>query len=361
MTCFVERYRAEVARCGFTEDPAQAAVAERLGKLREALVRAGPARRGGLLGRLRGPRDPVTGLYLWGGVGRGKTWLVDLFFENLPFADRERVHFHRLMINVHAELKARPGADPLPAIARDYARRARLLCLDEFFVGDIADAMILGGWLGALFDEGVTVVATSNVPPDDLYHGGLQRERFLPAIRRIKRHMDVVHLETGTDYRLRALEQAELYHSPLDDEAQASLAASFESIAPERGEAGVTLEINGRAMTTVRHADGVAWFSFDELCEGPRAAADYVELAREHHTLVISDVPVLDDDRNDPARRFIALVDECYERNVKLVVSAAAGPDELYRGKRLAFEFDRTRSRLTEMQSHDYLARQHKP
>lgn len=357
----MERYRSEVARCGFTEDPAQAAVARRLAGLREALIAAGPARRGGLLGRLRGPRPPVTGLYLWGGVGRGKTWLVDLFYESLPFPDRRRVHFHRLMIGVHAELKARPGADPLPGIARGYAENARVLCLDEFFVSDIADAMILGGLLGALFDEGVTVVATSNVPPDDLYRGGLQRERFVPAIERMKRHMDVVHLETGTDYRLRALERAELYHSPLDDEAEESLAASFRSIAPEAGEADVSLDINGREMTTIRHADGVAWFSFDELCEGPRAAADYVELAREHHTLLVSGVPVLDDARNDPARRFIALVDECYERNVKLVISAAEGPDELYRGKRLAFEFDRTRSRLTEMQSHDYLAREHKP
>lgn len=361
MTSFLERYRAEVARCGFAEDPAQAEVAGRLGELRDALAAAGPARRGGLLGRLRGPRRPVTGLYLWGGVGRGKTWLVDLFFENLPFNDRARVHFHRLMINVHAELKRRPGADPLPAIARDQARRARVLCLDEFFVADIADAMILGGLLGALFDEGVTVVATSNVPPDDLYRGGLQRERFLPAIERMKRHMDVVHLETGTDYRLRALERAELYHCPLDRDAEKSLAESFQSIAPEAGEPDVTLDINGRSLTTVRHADGVAWFTFGELCEGPRAAADYVELAREHHTLLVSDVPVLDDSNNDPARRFVALVDECYERNVKLVISAAVGPDELYRGKRLVFEFDRTRSRLTEMQSHDYLAREHKP
>lgn len=357
----MDRYRAEVARCGFSEDPAQAEVAKRLGDLRRALIDAGPARRGGLFGRLRGPRDPVTGLYLWGGVGRGKTWLVDLFFESLPFSDRERVHFHRLMINVHAELKARPGADPLPVIARDYARRARVLCLDEFFVADIADAMILGGLLGGLFDEGVTVVATSNVPPDDLYRGGLQRERFVPAIQRIKQHMEVVQLETGTDYRLRALQRAELYHCPLDGEAEASLAASFESIAPEAGARDVALEINGRDLTTIRHADGVAWFSFEELCEGPRAAADYVELAREHHTLLVSDVPVLDDGRNDPARRFIALVDECYERNVKLVISAEAEPDRLYRGNRLAFEFDRTRSRLTEMQSHDYLAREHKP
>lgn len=357
----MDRYRSEVARAGFTEDPAQRAVAERLAELHDALAAAGPARRGGLLGRLRGPRGPVTGLYLWGGVGRGKTWLVDLFFDSLPFKDRRRVHFHRLMINVHAELKARPGADPLRAIARDHARRARVMCLDEFFVADIADAMILGGLLGALFDEGVTVVATSNVPPDDLYRGGLQRQRFMPAIERIKRHMEVVHLETGTDYRLRALQRAELYHCPLDGDAQASLAASFESIAPESGKPGVTLEINGRHLTTVRHADGVAWFAFEELCEGPRSAADYVELAREHHTLMVSDVPVLDDERNDPARRLIALVDEAYERNVKLVISAEAGPDELYRGKRLAFEFDRTRSRLTEMQSHDYLAREHKP
>lgn len=354
-----QRYRDTVSRWGYRDDPAQRAVLQRLDGLRADLAAAGPVRTGPLSWLLR--RRPVNGLYLWGGVGRGKTFLADLFFESLPFEDRRRLHFHRLMRGVHDELKRRPGADPLPGIARDLARQARVLCIDEFAVSDIADAMILGRWLGALFDAGVTVVATSNIPPDGLYRGGLQRERFAPAIERIKSHMAVVELAGGDDYRLRALERAELYHCPLDEGADASLARAFDSLAPEPGEHGALLEINGRRLPTRCHADGVACFGFDVLCEGPRSADDYVELAREHHSLLLSGVPVMDDHANNAARRFIALVDECYERNVKLIVSAESPPGSLYTGKRLAFEFRRTHSRLVEMQSHDYLERRHRP
>lgn len=360
LPALIESYRETVARLGYRDNLAQRAVLERLQRLARDLEAAGPVR-AGALAWLRGRRAAVQGLYLWGGVGRGKTFLVDLFFESLPFGDRQRLHFHRLMRTVHDALKRRPGADPLPGIARDFARRARLLCIDEFFVSDIADAMILGRWLGSLVDAGVTVVATSNAHPDELYRGGLQRDRFVPAIRRIKNHMAVVELETGTDFRLRALERAELYHWPLDEGAEDSLARSFQSLAPEAGQTGAVLEVNGRELRTVCHADGVAWFTFAGLCRGPRSADDYVELAREHHSLLVSDVPVMSDDDRDAARRFIALVDECYDRNVKLILAAEAPPESLYTGKRLAFEFQRTTSRVVEMQSHDYLERRHRP
>jgi len=355
------RYREAVARDGFDADSEQLAVARRLDALRARLVAAGPVRPGGLARWWRGRRDPVDGLYLWGGVGRGKSYLVDRFHESLPFTDALRLHFHRLMRAVHSELKRRGGEDPLPRIAADFARRARVICIDEFSVGDIADAMILGRWMGALFEAGVTLVATSNTPPDDLYRDGLQRQRFLPAIAAIKSRMDVAHLETGTDYRLRALETAEIYHMPLDAGARRALAESFRRLAPEAAVEGGALEVNSRELATVKHADGVAWFDFEVLCGGPRSADDYVELAGEHHTLLVSGVPAMDDDNNNAARRFIALVDECYDRNVKLLVSAAAPPPALYRGRRLAFEYQRTASRLVEMQSHDYLAREHRP
>lgn len=354
-------YRDAVARDGFTVDAAQLEVVRRLEELRRQLIAAGPVRPARFVRWLRGRREPVKGLYLWGGVGRGKSYLVDRFHESLPFDDALRLHFHRLMRSVHGELKRLSGEDPLRRIARNFARRARVICIDEFFVGDIADAMILGRWLRALFEAGVTVVATSNTPPDELYRDGLQRRRFLPAIAAIKANMTVLRLETGTDYRLRALESAELYHTPLDEGARRSLAEAFRKLAPESVPEGGVLEVNARELVTVKHADGVAWFEFDVLCRGPRSADDYVELAGEYHTLLISGVPAMDDDDNNAARRFIALVDECYDRNVKLLVSAAAPPRELYRGRRLAFEFQRTESRLIEMQSHDYLAREHKP
>lgn len=359
-----ELYERALADDGLIRDPEQEIVIARLDDLQRRLLAAGDApAAGGWWMRLRRRKPaPVRGLYVWGDTGRGKTWLVDLFHEALPFEHKMRRHFHRFMASVHAELaKLRGEADPLQTVADRLAARARLICFDEFFVSDIADAMLLGTLFEYLFERGVTLVATSNIPPDQLYRDGLQRARFLPAIALIERHTEVVAMEGKTDYRLRALERAELYHSPLDDGAEAALIRCFEAIAPPACLRGEPLEVNDRPIPTVRRADGVAWFEFADLCEGPRSQADYIEIARTHHSVVVANVPRLDEELENPARRFIALVDEFYDRNVKLIVSAAAGIQTLYSGRRLQFEFRRTRSRLEEMQSVAYLAAPHLP
>ena len=359
-----ERYRDELARGILLPDPAQAALVEELDRIHRSLV-AAPG--GGMLARLAGwlgygRREPVRGLYVWGGVGRGKTHLVDLFYRASPLDSKLRMHFHRFMRLVHGELNALPEReDPLRIVAGRLAARARLLCFDEFHVSDITDAMILGRLLGALFERGTTLVATSNTVPSDLYAGGLQRERFLPAIALIERHTKVVHLDSGADYRLRALERARTWYSPLGPDAERGLAECFRALAPGHAAAGDALTILGRTVPAVRHAGGIAWFDFETLCGGPRSVADYIEIARDFHTVVLSGVPVLDDGRRDPLRRFIHLVDELYDRNVNLIASAAAGPEGLYLGRRLAEPFQRTRSRLVEMQSTAYLGRGHIP
>lgn len=361
------RYQKDLQRPGFTRDAAQARAVEALQALFEQLVRAeqpqSPWQR--LRRRVlnRHP-EPVPGLYLWGGVGRGKTYLMDNFYETLPFERKLRVHFHRFMRRVHAELKQLDGQkNPLEQVADRIGADARVICFDEFFVSDITDAMILGTLMQALFERGVTLVATSNIPPDRLYKDGLQRARFLPAIEQIKQHTQVLEVDGGDDYRLRALEQAELYHSPLDAAADESLMASFQSLVPAEGEirADQTLEIEGRSIRARYLAEDVAWFEFDALCDGPRSQNDYIELAREYHAVVLSNVPALGRTNDDQARRFVNLVDEFYDRRVKLVVSAAEPLVSLYGEGRLGFEFQRTVSRLLEMQSHDYLAQPHKP
>jgi len=304
---------------------------------------------------------PVRGLYLWGGVGRGKTWLMDLFFEALPGEEKQRVHFHRFMQRVHHELRDLGRVrDPLPKITANWAAKCRVLCLDEFFVADIADAMLLAGLLENLFAHGVTLVTTSNTEPDQLYRDGLQRARFLPAIDLIKAHMQVHELRGGTDFRLRILEQSEIFHYPLDADADRAMQAAFETMSAEC-ELRQDLEINGRRFHARRRGDGIIWFDFEELCEKPRGSADFIEIARAFNTVIISNTPQLGDDQASSARRFITLVDEFYDRNVKLLMSAEVPACELYTGTRLAFEFERTSSRLTEMQSHDYLAHPHLP
>ncbi len=316
-----------------------------------------------LLGKLR-KQDPKpeTGLYLWGGVGRGKTYLMDTFFDCLPFERKLRVHFHRFMQRVHSELTELEGVkNPLETVADRLAEEAIVVCFDEFFVTDIGDAMILGGLMEALFARGVTLVATSNIVPDKLYENGLQRQRFLPAIELVKKYTDVVNVDAGVDYRLRTLQQAELYHSPLDKAADTSLRASFDALAVEPGKHWERIQINGRYLTVRCLAEDVAWFDFDELCDGPRSQNDYIELARIFHAVLLSGVPEFNPDLNDQARRFINLVDEFYDRNVKLVMAAQKPLLELYAGGSLEFEFQRTQSRLQEMQSHEYLAREHRP
>ncbi len=366
-----DRYQADLAKPNFSHDPAQEAAVRALQDLYLRLEDASASSQtaaqrglGRLLQRLKPvePPPPVRGLYLWGGVGRGKTYLMDTFYDCLPFADKQRMHFHRFMHMVHGRLKEiRDQQDPLRLVAREFAGSTRVLCFDEFFVSDITDAMLLGGLLDELFRRGLTLVATSNIPPKDLYRNGLQRERFLPAIRLLEQHTEVMNVDGGTDYRLRYLEQAEIFHAPLDEAAEEMLEEEFEQLSPEQGKRDTTIAIEGRRIPVRALADDVVWFDFAALCDGPRSQTDYMEVAREFHTVLLSGVPVLDVTMENQARRFISLVDEFYDRNVKLIITAAAEPENLYRGQRLRFEFERTVSRLLEMQSREYLGRAHKP
>jgi cell division protein ZapE len=305
-------------------------------------------------------REVVRGVYLWGGVGRGKTWLMDLFDDALGELPRARFHFHRFMQLVHRELAGIQGkADPLRLIARRMAGQWRLLCLDEFNVVDIGDAVILAGLLRSLFDEGIVLVTTSNVVPDRLYRDGIQRASFLPAIDLLQRHTAVVELGGDRDYRRVVLEQARVYHTPLGEATDARLVAEFERLSRGDANGPGQLEINGRNMPYRLRADDIVWFDFEALCGPPRSQHDYIELARCHQTVFLSDIPVMGGARDDRTRRFIFLIDEFYDRRVKLVASAEAPAHRLYVGERLAFEFQRTVSRLTEMQTPAFLGRPH--
>jgi cell division protein ZapE len=360
-------YEAALIRQGYAADPAQLRAIARLDELARRL-RTRAARRPSLLARwidrLHGPANGATverGVYLWGDVGRGKTFLMDLFHAHLGVPAR-REHFHRFMKDVHARLRElRDTPEPLDRVAADMTRDARVLCLDELFVSDIADAMLLAGLFTALVERGVTLVFTSNAPPAELYRDGLQRQRFLPAIALLERHTEVVAVDAGNDYRLRQLEKAPLYLDAAGPGAVASLAQRFTELAGVGpGEPGVVV-VEDRPIPYRAATDEVIWFDFAALCDGPRSQADYVEIARDYHTVLVAGVPCLDATQENPARRFIALVDEFYDRGVKLVLSAYAPVDRLYAGERLRFEFERTRSRLAEMQTHAYLARPHKP
>ncbi|MBK1852123.1 AFG1 family ATPase [Marinobacter sp. 1-4A] len=361
-----QRYQKDLERPEFHKDPAQADAVQRLQTLYDKLVEA-ESERSKPVTKLRrkfkkGKEEPVKGLYFWGGVGRGKTYLMDTFYESLPFKRKMRVHFHRFMQRVHQELKSFKGEkNPLDLVAKKFADEVRVICFDEFFVSDIGDAMILATLMEGLFKRGVTLVCTSNIIPDGLYKDGLQRARFLPAIALVNKYTDVVNVDGGVDYRLRTLEQAELYYSPLGADADASLRQSFEALAVEAGKHSKSMEINGRKIPAQAHADDVVWFDFKDVCDGPRSQNDYIEMARQFHAILISNVPVLGGDKDDQSRRFVNMIDEFYDRNVKVIISAAAPITELYSGGRLSFEFERTESRLLEMQSQEYLEAPHKP
>jgi len=358
------RYHEGVAAHRWQSDPAQLAVLPEFDRMQAALC-AEPAG-GGLLGRLKTllgneAREPVPGLYLWGSVGRGKTFLMDLFAASLPHGVALRRHFHRFMGEVHQRLRELgERQDPLLEVAAGLAARCRVLCLDEFLVEDIGDAMILAHLLEALFARGVSLVTTSNTPPDRLYQGGLQRARFLPAIALIERHCRVVEMVSAHDWRLRALTQAPVYHTPPGAEAERALARIFEGQAQGETREGGEIVVNGRPIPLRRRADNVLWFDFDALCDGPRSVADYIALAKAGPTVIVSNVPQFTVYSEDPAKRFVQLVDEFYDRHVKLVLSAAAPITELYDGERHRAEFGRTESRLIEMQSQDYLALPHR-
>lgn len=366
------RYRHDLEQEGFSYDPSQEYAVGCLQSLYERLLddAASNSSRKGLIARLIGKigsastAEPVKGVYFWGGVGRGKTYLMDNFYESLPFERKMRAHFHRFMRRIHRELKQLEGEkNPLEKVADRIAGEARVICFDEFFVSDIADAMLLGTLLELLFARRVVLVATSNIVPDNLYKNGLQRQRFLPTITLLNQHTDVVNIDGGIDYRLRALEQAELYHSPLDAEAEQALMSAFKGLVPAIGEVreGVALEVENRQIPCRYISKDVVWFDFDVICNIPRSQYDYIELAREFHAVLVGNVPQMGRKNDDQARRFVNLVDEFYDRNVKLVLSAEVDMASLYAEGGLEFEFQRTQSRLLEMQSHEYLARPHRP
>ncbi len=354
----------ELQRRGYVPDAAQLAAIARLEQLRDRLIAAERADRKPIARvrrLLQAPRRAAgRGIYLWGGVGRGKTLLMDAFHASLPFDGKRRRHFHRFMHDVHAQLTALAGTEsPLTIVADRLATDTRVLCLDELHVNDIADAMILARLFTALIDRGVTLVFTSNVPPQGLYRDGLQRRRFLPAIALLEKHTEVIAVDAGTDYRLRELAKASLYLDSAASDVRERLTRLFEFFDGGPGTAGGHIDVAERPIAVVRAGENAVWFEFPALCEGPRGTDDYIEIADAYPAVLLSNVPVLDAASDNAARRFISLIDELYDRGVNLVVSAAAPPDALYRGTRLSFEFARASSRLVEMQTEKYLAREH--
>ncbi|MET1254004.1 cell division protein ZapE [Aliikangiella maris] len=358
----LEKYQQDMASGNYTPDDAQAHAVMLLDDLYFRLV-SRMQKRGiwqQISAQFRKTKTPEKGLYFWGGVGRGKTYLMDMFYDQLPVENKMRLHFHRFMHQLHEQLNQHKGQrDPLLVIADDIATKTQVICFDEFFVSDITDAMLLGGLFQALFNRGVTLVATSNIPPERLYWNGLQRDRFLPAIKLIEQFTMVVNIDSGIDYRLRTLEQADIFHYPHDQQAFANLHSSFNLLATEEMPVGSEIEVEHRLIKTVRCAAGVVWFNFKEICETARSHNDYIELSRCYNTVIVSEIPQMSAKDDSAARRFISLVDEFYERHVKLMMTAAVPLDELYQGKQLAFEFKRTLSRLQEMQSTEYLAKEH--
>ena len=352
-------YEAALAAQHIVEDDAQRRIVERLADLQHRLQDNEPSWLRRLLpgSERHGPR----GIYLWGGVGRGKTFLMDLFYRSLAIEKKRRIHFHRMMRDVHLRGSGRSATSRTRSITWQPISRAKPTCFasTSSYVSDIGDAMILGRLLDRLFARGVTLVATSNAAPADLYRDGLQRARFLPAIDAIEANTDVIELDGADDYRLRLFEKAGTYFTPADDAAHRALSDCFDGIASGNALDNHAMDVLGRPIDTVRSARGVAWFDFYALCDGPRSQEDYIELARWFPTVILSGVPVLTRQLEDPARRFVALVDEFYDRKVKLMISADAPAESLYRGERLTFEFQRTSSRLIEMQTREYLHAPH--
>jgi len=347
-----------LAARGTALDPAQVAALDRLQMLADEL-HAFRAARQSTLKKLFAPPDVPRGVYLWGGVGRGKSFLMDGFHATVALRRKTRVHFHLFMRDVHAALaEVKHEEDPLAVVAAGIARRWRLVCFDEFHVSDIADAMILGRLLQALFEHGVVFVMTSNYRPDALWPNGLQRERFLPTIALIERWLDVVEVDAGIDYRLRALTQVRTYHTPAGPAADANLEAAFEAMRSGRDESP-KLAVEGRTLVARRVAGSAAWFDFTALCDGPRSQRDYLDLARRFSVILLSGVPRMTSDMGDLARRFTWLVDILYDHRVKLLLSADVAAPDLYRAGHHGGEFDRTVSRLVEMQSRDYMAEPH--
>ena len=355
------------AEHGFTLDGSQLKAVAQLERLYEDLI--GLEKMESLFVRLLARKRVVKGLYLWGGVGRGKSFLMDSFFNCAPVAKKRRIHFHRFMQEVHQRMNALTGqTEPLAGVARDVAKEARLLCLDEFHITDITDAMLMRKLLEGLMEQGVVVLTTSNFEPDSLYLHGLQRQQFMPAIDLIKQNFTIVNVDDGTDYRLRELEKAGVYHTGAD--ADERMAREFIAIARHDISDGGELEIEGRDIPIRRHARDIAWFEFAALCDGPRGKPDYIELSKRYHTVMVSNVPCFGAGTADKLRRFVWMIDEFYDRRVKLIVSAGVAAEDLIIDADSADAFqanlnaslkERLVSRLTEMQTHDYLAQPHLP
>ena len=354
-----QTYEAELAARGYVADPAQLRAVEALERCAQEWTTF-KERRSNAFKKLINRPDVPRGVYLYGGVGRGKSFLMDCFYNAVPLKRKTRLHFHEFMREVHRELAGLKGTvNPLDELGKRMARKFKLICFDEFHVADITDAMILHRLLAALFDNGVGFVTTSNFKPDDLYPGGLHRERILPAIELLNQRMEVVNVDNGTDYRRRTLEQVELYHTPLGPEADAAMNEAFTRLA-SGGDEDPVLHIESREIKARRRAGGVVWFDFKQLCGGPRSQNDYLEIASQFHTLLLSDVPHMPVRMASEARRFTWLVDVLYDRRVKFILSAEVAPELLYAEGPLAHEFPRTVSRLNEMQSAEYLALPHR-
>ncbi|MBO6781936.1 MAG: AFG1 family ATPase [Alphaproteobacteria bacterium] len=365
----LERYRALREANEIMRDPAQKLAVEKLQSLHHALTGYQPAGDGWLsgwkdrFGLGRRTEDPPMGLYIYGPVGRGKSMLTDLFFETAPVERKRRVHFHAFMLEVQKRLtelrKRDKQQDPLMRVAAEIADESWLLCFDEFHVVNIADAMILGRLFQAFFDHGVVVVATSNVAPRDLYRGGLQRDRFLPFIDLILQKLDVLDIGEGRDFRLDRLKGEPVWHTPLGPEAEAQLDKAFATLTDNATPRPQEIELQGRKLVAERTARGIARFTFDELCRQPRGAADYLAISECFHTVMIEGIPRMEAKERDAAKRFVILVDSLYENKVNLFATAEVAPEELYTEGDTAFEFERTVSRLMEMQAEDYLNSRH--
>ncbi|MCL1622862.1 cell division protein ZapE [Moraxella sp. Tifton1] len=358
----LERYQAALATGNFSEDPIQRQAMGYLDELYHQIIKMdGDTKRGFFASLFKSKPVPPKGLYMWGGVGRGKTWMMDMFYESLPIERKMRMHFHHFMQRVHSELvKLQGQSDPLQKVADIIHDEAVVICFDEFFVSNVSDAMILGDLFTMLFARGITLVATSNIEPAGLYKNGIHRNRFLPAIAQVEKHTVVMNIDIGVDYRLRLLKQARLYSHPLSDETADWLFERFDALSAGQAVMSAPICVGGRQIDIIKRTETMLLADFRALCMQPRSAADFIEIANDFDTVMVDNVPALTDTLMDPVRRFIYLVDEFYDRRVKLLVRAEQSILDLYQGEKLAFEIERTRSRLLEMQSEDYLAQEHR-
>ena len=358
----LERYQAALATGDFSEDAVQLAAVTYMDNLYHEIIKSQDSSGGGWFSSLFKSKPVMPkGLYMWGGVGRGKTWMMDMFYESLPIKRKMRMHFHHFMQRVQRELVALQGqADPLKKVADIIHQEAVVICFDEFFVSNVSDAMILGDLFSMLFDRGITLVATSNIEPSGLYKNGIHRDRFLPAIAQVEKHTTVMNIDAGIDYRLRLLKQAKLYSSPLTDDTKDWLSERFDTLAGGQTISTSPIVIGGRNIDIIKRTETMLLADFRALCMQPRSAADFIEIANDFDTVMVDNVPALNDTLMDPTRRFIYLVDEFYDRRVKLLIRAEQSILTLYQGEKLAFAIERTRSRLLEMQSEEYLAEEHR-